>query len=258
MILLGINGGMRQGKSTVGAELRRLAGVDTKADLEFSYPVGQVADLWIKQWPLSVVESGLPTLQIANTLIPLVVEPVKVVTSFDVDPNRLLIEDTSASLGESNRLLSYLDAYIEAGDNRAEEFPVPITPDNKVLHRTLYQWIGARMIDEVEPRDGQVIWPAVIEHRIQTLIKREYPLVTVGGARYPHDQEMIHANGGLIIQVSRPGIDSDNDITERAGDGVEPDIRVVNNGSMDELNVIVGQLYNDLVAGNPKPTYSAV
>jgi hypothetical protein len=257
VILLGINGGMRQGKSTVGAELRRLAGVDAKADLEFSYPVGQVANLWVKQWAPSVIDSGLPVIEIANKLMPLVVEPVKAVTSFDVDPSKLLIENTPESLEESNRLLSYLEKYIEAGSNREDEFPVPITPDNKVLHRALYQWIGARMIDEVEPRDGQVIWPAVIEHRIQTLIKREYPLVTVGGARYPHDQAMIHANGGLIIQVSRPGIANDSDITERAGDGVEPDIKVINDGTLDELNTVVGQLYSDLLAGKPQSKYTA-
>ena len=70
MILVGMVGGARQGKSSVGAELRRLAGVDAKADLEFSYPIGQVADKWVREWPTSVIESGLAVREIANKLIP--------------------------------------------------------------------------------------------------------------------------------------------------------------------------------------------
>lgn len=255
MILLGINGGMRQGKSTVGAELRRLAGVDTKADLEFSYPIGQVADLWIKQWPSSIIDSGLPVLEIANKLIPLVAEPIKTVTGYDIDVEKFLIADTTESKEEGNRLLSYLEKYIEAGDNRADEFPVPITPDNKVLHRALYQWIGARTIAEIDAGEGHDVWTRVIERRIATLKDRGYTLVTVGGTRYPHQQQVIRDAGGLIVHVERPGIVNDDDVTERAGDGVKPDISVINNGTLDELNTIVGQLYNDLVAGSPKKVY---
>lgn len=257
MILLGINGGMRQGKSTVGAELRRLAGVDAKADLEFSYPIGQVADLWIKQWAPSVLDSGLPTVEIANKLIPLVAEPLKVATGYDVDVEKLLITDKSESLEKANRLLSYLEKYIEAGEARNEEFPVPITPDNKVLHRTLYQWIGARMIDEVDAGEGHDVWTRVIERRIKTLQERGYALVTVGGTRYPHQQVVIRKAGGLIVHVERPGVANDSDITERAGDGVEPDIRVVNNGTLEQLNVVVNDLYNDLLSGKTKKTYRA-
>lgn len=257
MILLGINGGMRQGKSTVGAELRRLAEVDTKADLEFSYPIGQVADLWIKQWPASVIDSGLPTREVANKLIPLIAEPLKTITGYDMDVHKFLIQDTPSSLEEGNRLLNYLEKYIEAGDSRADEFPVPITPDNKVLHRSLYQWIGARTIAEIDAGEGHDVWTRVIERRIATLKDRGYALVTVGGTRYPHQQEVIRDAGGLIVHVERPGIVNDDDVTERAGDGVNPDINVINNGTMDELNAVIGQLYNDLVAGSPKPKYSA-
>lgn len=257
MILLGINGGMRQGKSTVGAELRRLAGVDTKADLEFSYPIGQVADLWIKQWDPSLINSGLPVLEIANKLIPLVVEPVKTITGYDMDVEKFLIHNNPESLEKGNRLLSYLEKYIEAGDNRGDEFPVPITPDNKVLHRALYQWIGARTIAEIDAGEGHDVWTRVIERRIATLKERGYKLVTVGGTRYPHQQQVIRDAGGLIVHVERPGIVTDDDVTERAGDGVMPDINVINNGTIDELNSAIAQLYNDLLAGSPKSKYSA-
>lgn len=257
MILLGINGGMRQGKSTVGAELRRLAGVDAKADLEFSYPIGQVANLWVKQWPLSVIESGLSVIEIANKLIPLIAEPVKQVTGYEVDVDRLLIEDTATSKEVNNRLLSYLEKYIEAGERRDEEFPTPIGPDNKVLHRALYQWIGARLIDEVDAGQGHDIWTRVIERRMATLKERGYKLVTVGGTRYPHQQQVIRAAGGYIIDVERPGMAEDSDVTERAADGVEPDIKVLNNGTIEQLNSAVFDLYNDLVAGKPEKEYRA-
>lgn len=258
MILVGLVGGARQGKSTVGAELRRLAGVDVKADLEFSYPIGQVADGWIRQWPISALESGLSVREIANKLIPLIAEPVMKVTGLEIDTAPLLIEDTPDSLEKANRLLSYLERYIEAGVNRADEFPVPITPDNKVLHRALYQWIGARLIDEVDVGEGSDIWVHVLEKRIKTLQERGYTLVTVGGTRYPHQQEMIRQNGGLIIHVQRPGITEDDDVTEQAGARKLADIMVYNNGTLEQLNTAVSKLYNDLVTGEQQKEYRAV
>ncbi len=258
MILVGMVGGARQGKSSVGQELRRIAGVDTKADLEFSYPIGQVANGWVQLWPPSILDSGLSTREIANKLIPLIVEPVKRVTGQDADPAKLLIQDTPESKEEANRLLSYLEKFIEAGETRQDEFPTPITPDNKVLHRALYQWVGARLIDEVDLGEGHDIWTHVIEKRITTLQERGYALVTVGGARYPQHQEMIRRNGGVIINVHRPGTAEDNDVTEQAEARKLADIIIENNGTLEELNAVVDTLYNDLLAGEPKPKYIAV
>ncbi len=258
MILVGMVGGARQGKSSVGAELRRLAGVDAKADLEFSYPIGQVADKWVREWPISVIESGLAVREIANKLIPLIVEPVQQVTGLEIDTNALLIEDNDASLEKANRLLSYLEKYIEAGAERANEFPTPITPDNKVLHRALYQWIGARLIEEVDVGENQDIWTYIIERRIKTLQDRGYALVTVGGARYPLHQEMIRRNGGVIINVERPGVAEDNDVTEQAEARKLADIVVKNNGTLAELNAAVDVLYNDLLVGKPQKEYRAI
>jgi hypothetical protein len=257
MILVGLIGGARQGKSTVGEELRRLAGVDVKADLEFSYPIGQVVNAWVQQWTVDILESGLSTIDIANKLIPLAVGPVKRITGLDVDPQKLLIKDTSESREAANRLLSYLEKYIEAGAQRDEEFPLPITPDNKVLHRACYQWVGARMIEEVDAGEGQDVWTYVIEKRIKTLQERGYKLVTVGGARYPLHQEMIHRNDGAVLLVKRPGIAEDNDVTEQAGARSNPDVTVLNNGTLEELNTQVDQLYKDLLAGTPKNEYHA-
>lgn len=257
MILVGLIGGARQGKSTVGEELRRLAGVDAKADLEFSYPIGQIVNAWVQQWPIDVLESGLSTIEIANKLIPLVVGPVKHVTGLDVDPKRLMIEDTPASREQSNRLLSYLEKYIEAGSSRSEEFPLPITPDNKVLHRACYQWVGARMIDEVDAGEGQDVWTHVIERRIKTLQERGYKLVTVGGARYPLHQEMIHRNGGVVLLVERPGMVIDTDVTEQADARHNPDITIQNNGTLEQLNTAVGRLYDDLLSEKTQNVYSA-
>jgi len=257
MILVGLNGGQRQGKSTVGAELRRLAGVDAKADLEFSYPIGQVVNAWVQQWPIDVLESGLPVIEIANKLIPFIIGPVKQVTGFEVDPDVLLIEDTAASKEESNRLLSYLEKYIEAGSLRGEEFPLPINSDNKVLHRACYQWVGARLIDEVDVGEGNDIWTIVIEGRIKSLQARGYTLVTVGGTRYPVQQEMIRRNDGIVIEVDRPGVVIDNDVTEQAEARKNHDVLILNNGTLEQLNELVSSLYTDLLAGNPKKTYAA-
>jgi hypothetical protein len=257
MILVGLNGGQRQGKSTVGEELRRLAGVDAKADLEFSYPIGQVVNAWVQQWPVELLESGKPTIDVANKLIPLIAEPVKKVTGMEIDVNRLLIEDTDASCEEANRLLSYLEKYIEAGAQRSEEFPLPINPNNKVLHRACYQWVGARLIDEVDAGEGHDIWTRVIERRITTLQDRGYTLVTVGGTRYPIQQEMIRRNGGIIIEVERPGVALDNDVTEQADARKNYDVKVINNGTLEQLNAVVGRLYKDLAQGNAQKVYEA-
>src|SRR5688572_24840563 len=70
MIVVGLTGGMGQGKSTVGAKLRELAGVDYKADLEFSYPVSEVVNDWLATWPNPLVQQpGQDITSLANDLI---------------------------------------------------------------------------------------------------------------------------------------------------------------------------------------------
>ena len=50
----------------------------------------------------------------------------------------------------------------------------------------------------------------------------------------------------------------DNDVTEQAEARKNPDITVVNNGTLQDLNAVVDTLYNDLLSGTTKSNYAAV
>jgi hypothetical protein len=255
MIVVGLTGGTGQGKSTLGRMLRSLANVDYRADLEFAYPVTEVANAWMLTWPQPLALSPDDTvITLANELIrsfPMVVEKY---TGKKTTYDAYRIGNDAASLELHNRLIKYLSIWTALSDSeRAVQLPVPITASNKGLHRALLQWVGGVSVALITPS----IWDDLIDHRIKELAERGYKLVTVGGVRYPHDAEVIHDNGGVIVRVVRPETKLSTDVTETSMSEQKPDTEVINNGSLDELDTVTHQLFSDLESGSVKPQYSA-
>ena len=67
--------------------------------------------------------------------------------------------------------------------------------------------------------------------------------------RFPNEAEMIRAAGGKVIKVVRPSLEGkqgDTHASETSLDSIEPDLLLVNDGSLDDLHVKVRQSVFDL------------
>lgn len=257
MIVVGLTGGMGQGKSTVGHLLRQLAKVDYRADLESSYPISEVANAWMQTWPKPLkLEAGQTVVELANILIRSFPAVLERLTGKTLTYDQLKIDATNPkSLELHNRLIAYLEQYLGLTETeRTVQLPTPIFEENKRLHRPLLQWIGGVTIELGVP----TVWSDLLDRRIKQLAERNYVLVTVGGIRYDHDVAMIKANGGVVLRVERPDSLSSSDVTETSMQEIRPDITIVNNGNLEQLELAVNQLWADLLKGEPKIRYEAV
>ncbi len=256
MIVVGLTGGMGQGKSTVGQMLRELAKVDYKADLESSYPITTVANQWLSTWPQSLVLAANETqIQLANRLIESLPPIIEEVTGKSTTAKVLQINEAdSANVTLHKRLLDYIGQWLEESEGeRHDRLPLPIVPQNKALHRALFQWLGGMAIELIY----RPIWSDLLDKRIKQLAERDYKLVTVGGIRYDHDADMIQANKGVILKVMRPHSAHSSDVTETSMSEVEADIVLHNDGTLAQLEWVVRQLWQDLQVGKPQAEYRA-
>ena len=249
MILVGLTGGMQQGKSTVGRMLREMAGIGPEGDLETSYVIGDVANAWLNKWPAELeLAPGQDVIDLANSLIkkfpPVLAEKM----GREVTYEQLEIKRNPESLALHKPLTNYLEARLTVGHD-TELFPTPITPENKEVHRSLFHWIGGVLITVLDP----LIWNKAHDQRVKELKAAGQPFVTVGGIRAENEADMIRANGGLVVRVVRPEVEANYDLTERIMAGVKPDVEVINNGTMEQLVGVTKKLYVDLVTGGIKP-----
>lgn len=62
--------------------------------------------------------------------------------------------------------------------------------------------------------------------------------------RFPNEADAIRENGGTLVRIFRPGLDSsDSHASETALDDYEPDVTVMNVGTLDELASIARSMY---------------
>jgi hypothetical protein len=128
-----------------------------------------------------------------------------------------------------------------------------ISSENKSDYRDLLQWLGGYLVAKISP----TIWYDELFRRIE-LHEGYTALVTISGVRYASDAQMVHNHGGRVIKIERPGLSGNTtDVTEAEGNSIEPDITVINNGSLEQLTTLVATLWNDIAAGKPKDTYRA-
>lgn len=66
--------------------------------------------------------------------------------------------------------------------------------------------------------------------------------IVITDVRFPNEAAKIKELGGILIEVRRPGLPDDLDETETAGAAIKWDHTIVNAGSLEELEVMVGTL----------------
>jgi len=128
-----------------------------------------------------------------------------------------------------------------------------ITTVNKVEYRSLLQWLGGYFVAKI----SATIWYDELFRRID-LHESRRSLVIISGVRYLSDAELVRQHRGRIICISRPNLKpSGDDITELESLKIEPDITVVNNGTVQDLQKLTEEIWNDIATGAPKKTYMA-
>lgn len=129
-----------------------------------------------------------------------------------------------------------------------------ITTDNKATYRDLLQWLGGYFVAKLSP----TIWYDELFRRID-LHDAHRDLILVSGVRYLSDAVVIREHRGRLLKVTRPDTTpTHSDITEAERDKIEPDITIVNNGSLADLQLLAENLWNDIAAGAPQKEYRAV
>lgn len=235
MYILGLTGGLEQGKSTVGELLRSSSGLSKIEDLEYSDFMMEVANVW-----LGLIDQSR---QETNHWLEHLSTATKSVIGRSPDVSLISTEDGDLHTA----VIKYVDGL------RAGAIAPPIERANKVSHRLVYQWITACLRQGI----GPAVWSDAMDDRLRQLAGSDLKLVTVGGIRQAVEAEPIHSRGGHIIRVSKPGTRTDNHVTELTISEVPYDVEIINDGDLPALGRAVQRFWSDYGAGKLVDIYRA-
>jgi hypothetical protein len=159
--------------------------------------------------------------------------------------------EIDAKPDEFNKLFVYIDRLKDNPGLASEE----ITYSNKEDHRPILQWLGGYLSSTM----GESIWFNEIMHRVAAADEKT-KLFVIAGLRFPADAERVRHHGGKIIEVYRPGheVRDQADPTELNRNLIEADTKILNNGSIQDLEDAVKALWVDMKAEKLRYEYSAV
>ncbi|MDB5184483.1 MAG: hypothetical protein JWN38_291 [Candidatus Saccharibacteria bacterium] len=127
----------------------------------------------------------------------------------------------------------------------------PISSRNKDDYRPLLQWIGGFFLHRIDP----LLWYKELMRRIHEF-GDDITLVALTAVRTPAEADYIKSQGGVVCIIERDLPDADrSDVTERHVSEIVPDIRVINNRGLPELQALAQNLYGDILAANTISEY---
>jgi hypothetical protein len=244
VILIGITGAIGHGKSSLADAFLKCD--DTAIHNESSLLISEFANKAKKTIP-----DTFDVVSINEWLASL--QPVfSSVLNIKVDEGILKLTDkTSADDIEFEKLADYIKNLSDNLNLRSEE----ITESTKPSHRALLQWLGGYFVNHI----SRTIWYDELVRRARVAEKNGCKLYVIGGLRFPEDAAVIKKAGGIIIDIYRPEAQEPdlNDPTERERANITYDIRVINNGSLDQLNNIASTILNHMNESRLEPSYLA-
>lgn len=248
MIIAGLTGGIRHGKTTFA----NLLALQSKSSHHFESweLVAEVAAALRAETHVHPSAGNIAAIN--EWLYPLAdLVNLHVHANVSFEDLKLTDELVQAYPEHYTKLFEYLQL-IEADPSLAD---TDITADTKETFRPLLQWLGGYLVAKV----GSGVWYDELVRRIAHLRSSGYNLVTVGGVRYPGDAERIRNAGGVIICIERPDLPQQDaqDLTEREREAIQSDAIIVNNATISQLETCARQVYHDLSMRQLQPKYLA-
>ena len=249
---LGITGAIGSGKSTVARLLTDLE--PAHAFYETSQLVAELADDFNRALSGELAfETTHDDMELVNQAFVWFIEAISEKLHRNVTWSQLAI--TPKQRATQPELYEKLLAYLKSVREKPALLTEPITPENKTDYRPLLQWLGGYLIAKV----SKTIWFDELIHRVHQH-DNDKNLIVIAGVRFPAEAEVIRQEGGRVIGIIRTDLEEPDldDPTEASRVDIEPDITIINNGTLDELQTVVETLWNDLTEGAPpKNEYAA-
>lgn len=248
--IIGITGPIGSGKSTLAEFL--CAVEPDHAHYETSSLIAEVADDFNRALSGELAfETTSNNVELINQALIWFIEAISEKLHQELSWNQLAV--TKQQLISQPELFEKILLYVDLAKKQPSILDTHITAANKETYRPLLQWLGGYLVAKIR----STIWYDELFRRI-ALRDTQKSLVIIGGVRYPSDAAIVREHGGIIVGVTRAGLDADTtDITESSRELIKPDVSVHNNGTLSELQQTVEQLWFDLGAGKPKQNYNA-
>lgn len=248
--LLGITGAIGSGKTTFAELLCNTT--EDHAHYEVWHLVAEIATVFNQALKAELeYETTSDPIELANQILIWLPDAISEILHRDVTWSQLAIKkhDTLEHPELYQKLFTYFDAI-----RQNQKLPsATITHRNKEMFRPLLQWIGGYFVAKI----SKTIWYDELMRRIE-LHDANTSLVVISGVRYPSDASVVRAHNGKIVSISRPHATSQSaDVTEVERSSIKPDIVVINNGLIAELQILAEKIIDDLAANNVKRRYEA-
>jgi hypothetical protein len=252
MKLLGLTGPIGNGKSAFIEALRQV--VPNSQFGEGSIVISEVADHFN-----SVVKTfaSVPTrddVQAINKLVTVTMHAgLRSATPLDFDREALVFHPDD--IKDHPDLYEKLWVYLDLIRQKPDMLGIKITPENKENYRKILQWIGGYVTIKL----SRSLWLEELVRRAQTAGDAGCELFIIGGLRFPKDGDVVHAAGGTVIEIQRPGVQETDidDPTERERKDIQSDTIVYNDGTFEQLGALASALWEDLKQNTLKSEYKA-
>jgi energy-coupling factor transporter ATP-binding protein EcfA2 len=245
MVIIGITGSIRHGKTTL-AKCINVLYPNNSAQLSSFEIIAQVAD------DLNLSTQAIPGLSVNELNKWLKILPSVLKERLDLEINFSDIRIKSKNIHSYPNDYKKLFLYVELININKSVLDSKITEQNRDQYRPILQWLGGYLVKTVDSG----IWFNQIIKRANTL-SHSIAVCSVDGIRYPSDAQIIKDNGGVVVEVVRPGvkISDANDMTEKERTKIISDLTIINDSGLVEFKECVKQLVDDVLSGRPKRTY---
>lgn len=247
MYIVGLTGKIDSGKTTFGSYLATYAG--RSAHWESWQLIAEIANgLRAQDLPSPSFED----LEAVNQWLAPLPDLVKTATTRLVPFDEIQL--TTEKIAAAPENYSKLQEYLTQMQAQPELQHGDITEETKETFRSLLQWLGGYLI----VLDDEGIWYDELLRRIKAK-EGELDLATLGGVRFPGEAERIRNANGVVVRLERPSIEARDayDLTEREGAMIPSDTTVVNDGTLEDLQLVAQTLWQDLAAGQLSANYLA-